>query len=73
MPDTYTDALAWMLDRVGKRVFRPSFGCECMSCKAVVKMGLNVADREHAAYMAESALELGYRYADTAEEVIHTN
>ena len=41
----------WFIDRIGKRIFRDSAGCECDSCKDIMKNGFLIKDKEHAGYL----------------------
>lgn len=68
MPDTWQEANAWAMERIGKRVYRPSFGCKCAFCTTVVNHGITIADEMQAMYMTDCAMEMGYRYYDTKEE-----
>ncbi len=63
MPDNYEAAKAWAIERLGKRVYRPII-CECDVCMKIVKTGLIVEDKVHAGYLADCAMEMGFRYQD---------
>ena len=61
----------WFIDRIGKRVFRNSFGCECQGCIDVVDNGIMIESEIQADYlcMNECGSEANIRYFDTKEEV----
>ena len=69
MPDNYNDAEAWAKERVGKRVYRPATTCKCEVCARVAGNGIVIASRYHASYITDYAMEMGYRYADSPEEL----
>ena len=69
MPDNYDEAEAWARDRIGKRVYRHALSCKCDVCARVVDDGLVITDKYHAGYITDYAMELGYRYADSPEEL----
>ena len=43
----------WFLDRIGKKVFRTSNGCNCETCKRITNDGLTIFDEQHASYLYE--------------------
>lgn len=49
--EKYKKRQQWFLDRIGKRVFRESNGCPCITCKKNTKNGIIILDEEHAIYM----------------------
>ena len=69
MPDTYKGALKWAKARAGKRVYRKFLTCECGVCKDVEANGIVIQDGYHASYITDHAMEIGYRYADSLEEL----
>jgi len=75
MKRPYTEREQWLIDRIGKVVFRNKTSCSCEVCAYVFENGLLVHDEYHALYMAE--MEECYtedgqpmRYFDTKEETI---
>ena len=69
MPDTYDEAWQWSMDRVGKVVYRCPLTCKCKHCNDVVDNGLTITDVTHAEYITDCAMEIGFRYADSKEEL----
>jgi hypothetical protein len=69
MPDDYEEAQKWAAARVGQVVFRHAQTCKCEVCKNVEDKGLFIFDKTHAMYITDCAMEMGYRYADTKEEL----
>lgn len=69
MPDDYDMAEKWAIDRIGKRVFRGPNSCGCDTCKGVSRNGLVIMDRWHATFITDHAMEMGYRYADSIEDL----
>ena len=49
----YETRLQWFKDRIGKRVYRASNGCDCPTCENIAKNGLIVADLTHAVYLLD--------------------
>ena len=43
----------WFIDRIGKKVFRNSNGCNCDTCKRITNDGLVIFDGQHASYLHE--------------------
>lgn len=46
--------LQYFKDRIGKKIYRDSDGCDCDSCKKVLKEGLLVHDEDHAQYIFDA-------------------
>jgi len=61
----YFEKRKWYTERIGKRVFRDSNGCSCKICKRIEEEGLIITDKDHAAYLQDSAAEGGYEYRDS--------
>jgi hypothetical protein len=53
MIEEYEERKKWLLDRIGKRVFRESNGCTCKTCEAIIKDGIIIKDEMHAIYMLD--------------------
>lgn len=60
--------LKWFKNRIGKRIYRDDDGCNCETCKDVVKTGLTIRDEQHAQYIydiqngfADEEVYLNYR------------
>lgn len=68
-PNNHKDAVGWFIERIGKRVYRPTTSCPCEVCKDVEENGVVVADELHAHYLADVAMEFPVDYYDTKEEV----
>ena len=69
MPDTYDEAERWARERIGKRVFRHANGCSCSVCKGIEDKGVVIFDSMHATYITDCAFEMGFRYADSKDEL----
>lgn len=69
MPDNYDEAREWAIARIGQRVYRCNNWCFCEVCKEIEDKGLIISDREHAIYITDCAFEMGFRYADSKEEL----
>jgi len=57
--------LEWFVLMIGRKIYRQSDGCECSTCKEIVKNGLIVRDIEHAKYLHMVQNELGIEYRAT--------
>jgi hypothetical protein len=64
----------WLIERIGKRVYRPDIGC-CDICYKVYQEGLIIMDATHADYLAD--MEWMYtndgrpcKYFDTRSEAL---
>lgn len=60
--------LQWFIDRIGKRVYRNTWTCQCPTCVDVARRWLIIANEMHASYLcdvegthAEEWIELNYR------------
>lgn len=60
--------LNWFTDRIGKRIYRNQWTCECYSCVEVEKKWLIIENEMHASYLfdvegtyAIEWIELNYR------------
>ena len=53
MIQKYEERKKWLLDRIGKRVFRESNGCDCKTCEAIAKDGVVIGNEMHALYMLD--------------------
>ncbi|HMZ49724.1 MAG TPA: hypothetical protein PLP28_12160 [Flavobacteriales bacterium] len=69
MPNDYEQAREWAMARIGQRVFRCANGCSCDVCKGIEDKGLVIMDTMHATYITDCAFEMGFRYADSKEEL----
>lgn len=63
----------WFLDRIGKKVYRNSNGCDCDICKSVKKNGLVIEDEMHANYLYDVECEFNaeghpLKYTDINDE-----
>lgn len=70
-----TEREKWLIERIGKRVFRNKTTCPCAVCERVYQEGLVIADEGHAVYLSD--IEAAYthdgfplRYFDTREEAL---
>ena len=64
----------WFIDRIGKMVFRNSFGCNCEECKDVEVNGILISNEMQAIYLSDCEGQFPFsgnpiRYFDTQEEV----
>lgn len=41
-------SLKWFKNRIGKTIYRDTFGCECEDCKDIIKNGLVISNDFHA-------------------------
>lgn len=46
-----TEREKWLIERVGKVVYRPDTKCPCEICKHVYKHGILIPDRNYALYL----------------------
>jgi hypothetical protein len=53
-------SLKWFENRIGKRIYRDPSSCPCDHCKNVEKIGLIIADKQHAHYLWITALDYAY-------------
>jgi hypothetical protein len=70
-----TEREKWLIERIGKVVYRPDTKCTCEICKNVYLNGLIVADRDHAIYLSEMEFEstmdgTPMQYFDSRQEAI---
>lgn len=70
-----TEREKWLIERIGKRVYRPDIGCKCEPCQFIYNNGLIVRDRNQALYLAEMEVEYTLdgtpvQYFDTRQEAI---
>lgn len=70
-----TEREKWLIERIGKVVYRPETGCPCDMCKNVYKNGIVIADRNHALYLSDMELDYTHdgtpmQYFDTRQEAI---
>lgn len=68
------ERLQWFTDRIGKRVFRNSDGCDCEMCKAIERNGIHIEGPLHAQYLYDCETDLTadgtpLRYFDSKEGV----
>ena len=54
----------WFIDRIGKRVYRDKYTCECKICMDVFENGLIIKNEMHATYLYDVQHELQYIYTD---------
>lgn len=65
--------LLWFIDRVGKRIYRDSNKCTCVTCMATTLNGLVIYSTDHAQYVFDSQNEsasegIFLNYRDTKEK-----
>jgi hypothetical protein len=70
-----TEREKWLIERIGKVVYRPKTSCTCEVCQNVYEHGLVIADRNHALYLSDMELEYTadgtpMQYFDTRQEAI---
>jgi hypothetical protein len=71
-----TEREKWLIERIGKVVYRPDTKCPCEVCKHVYENGLIVADRNHALYLYDMEVmytieaKIPMQYFDTRQEAI---
>ena len=56
--------LDWYKKRIGKKVYRTSSPCDCIICKKIEEVGLNILDELHAIYLFDCQNELDLYYFD---------
>lgn len=70
-----TEREKWLIERIGRVVYRPETSCNCGTCKNTYQNGLIIADKNHALYIYEMELEytadgIPMQYFDTRQEAI---
>jgi len=44
----------WFIKRIGKKIYRDDWGCECRTCKDIQKNGLKILNEQHAEYLKDT-------------------
>lgn len=75
MPRELTKREQWLMDRIGRIVYRPKTNCTCDICNQVYLHGVMIADKDHAQYLSEMEIEYTLdgtpmEYFDTRQEAI---
>ena len=70
-----TEREKWLIERIGKVVYRPDNKCGCVICGIRYNKGVLVRDRSHAIFLSETEIEytsegIPMRYFDTRQEAI---
>lgn len=68
MPSTYDESWQWLMDRVGKTVYRGPAWPEATGPYLSRPAAIHITDVVHAQYLHDYAMELGVRYFDEPQK-----
>lgn len=60
----------WLIERIGKKIYRTKTDCLCMACKSVYDNGMYIVDHNHALFLAKYGAQKNIQYFDTIEQRI---
>lgn len=60
----YLKQQEFFIERIGKRIYRDSYGCICETCMRITNEGLIIQDKQHAMYLNDCSGEEQIKYRD---------